>query len=107
MQQTLKIDSNSVGAAPLTMELYSEQNMPPETITELENNFKKALPLEKDNRILIIGGRCGATAEVLAPYCKQIDIVEEEPYLEVLQARFVDKRNVDYRFNREGVVGND
>ena len=66
---------------------------------KLTDILKKSLPLEKNNRVLIIGGRCGATAEILAPFCRQIDIVEEDPYLSNLNVRLIEKKDISYRFN--------
>jgi hypothetical protein len=50
--------------------------------------------------VLIIGGKCGLTAELLIPFCKRIDIVEEEPFTELLKQRFIQKRDVKYTFNK-------
>jgi hypothetical protein len=44
----------------------------------LKNSLTKNLEEGQDNKILILGGRCGLTAEILLPYCSQIDIVEEK-----------------------------
>ena len=56
-------------------ELFSEQTMDGPSKDNLTKYLKKALPHEKDNNVLIVGGRCGLTADVLAPFCKQIDVV--------------------------------
>ena len=56
------------------------------------------LPQKTSNTVLIIGGKCGLTTELLIPFCNKIDIVEEEPYLNLLKERFVNQRDVKYTF---------
>jgi hypothetical protein len=63
------------------------------------------LPQKKENSVLIIGGKCGLTTELLIPFCTRIDVVEEEPYLSLLRERFVNNRDVKYTFTKEGDLG--
>lgn len=39
------------------------------------------------------------------PYCEVLDLVEEEPYAELLEARFVKGKEVEYTFGKEGFIG--
>jgi len=45
----------------------------------------KHLEGENNIKILIVGGRCGLTTEILLPICSQIDVVEQEPYFNLLE----------------------
>ena len=54
--------------------------------------------------MLIIGGKVGITALLLLPYSSRIDMVVEPQYMPILQA-LISKRNVNYTFYREGILG--
>ena len=56
-------------------------------------------------RVLVLGGRCGLVAEMLLPFSRQVDIVEQEPFAQLLEERFLKKNQVDYFFGKEGNIG--
>lgn len=52
---------------PLAIDLYSEQNIDCSVRKQLSTHLTSTLPAGKSS-ILIVGGRCGLTAEIFLPY---------------------------------------
>jgi hypothetical protein len=60
--------------------LYSEHKLNKDVVDTLEAKLSLILPHKSENSVLIIGAKCGLTAELLLPFCSRIDLVEEETY---------------------------
>jgi hypothetical protein len=99
------LPSLPAGSDPLSQDLYSEQHADQELKTQLQTLLLSQLPTDRKITTLIVGGRCGFTAELLAQVSEKIDVVEQEPYFSLLKERLVGGREVDYFFGREGEVG--
>ena len=84
MSEPYVIAPAPAGSSDLLSELHSEFKLNKDIVDSLEAKLSLILPQKKENSVLIIGGKCGLTAELLLPFCTRIDIVEEEPYLSLL-----------------------
>jgi hypothetical protein len=77
MQQDIYIlPQQPAGEDDLAMELYSEHYIDPHVKAHLSKLLLSALQEGKSIKMLILGAKCGLTAELFLPYCTHLDIVE-------------------------------
>lgn len=105
MSEPFVLPPVSAGVSELISELHSEFKLNKDVVDTLEAKLSLILPQKKENTVLIIGGKCGLTAELLIPFCRRIDIVEEEPFVDLLKQRFINHKDVKYTFSKEGDLG--
>ena len=84
----IHIPTEPAGIDEISIELFSEQTLNADIKASLGNHLISRLPKAHGNRVLIIGGNAGKTAELLIPYCDRIDIVVEKAYLPILEALY-------------------
>lgn len=102
---TYTLPSLPAASDPLSAELYNQQHIDKDVRRILSNHLTVHLKQIGNARVLVLGGRCGLVVEMLLPFSKQIDIVEQEPFAQLLEERFIKKNEVDYFFGKEGNIG--
>jgi hypothetical protein len=93
------------GSDPLAIEIHNEHRIDPSVRSLLTTHLTAHLDANRKISILVLGGRCGLVAEILLPFSAQLDIVEEEPFAKLLEWRFVEGKEVEYFFGKEGFIG--
>lgn len=62
---------------PLAAELYNQQHIDKDVRKILSNHLTAHLKAVENARVLVLGGRSGLVVEMLLPFSRQIDIVEQ------------------------------
>lgn len=102
---TFFLPSRPAASDPLAAELYNQQHIDKDVRRILASHLSAHLKTVENARVLLLGGRGGLVAEMLLPLSRQIDIVEQEPFAQLLEERFLRGNSVDYFFGREGHIG--
>jgi len=74
-QDRYVLPARPAGSDELAMELYSEQHIDPHVKAQLEKYLLSAAQ-GTNIKMLILGAKCGLTAELLLPLCSHLDLVE-------------------------------
>lgn len=93
------------GSDLLSLQLYNEHRIDPAVRNQLVTHLTQQLDSNKKVTALVLGARCGMVTEILLPFCSHIDVVEEEKFARVLEWRFVEGKEIDYFFGKEGFIG--
>jgi hypothetical protein len=75
-QDTYVLPQKPAGEDDLAMELYSEHHIDPHVKAHLSKLLLSAVQEGKPVKMLILGAKCGFTAELFLPYCSHLDLVE-------------------------------
>lgn len=102
---TFFLPSRPAASDPLAAELYNQQHIDKDVRRILGSHLTAHLKTAENAKVLLLGGRCGLVAEMLLPLSRQIDIVEQEPFAQLLEERFLKGSSVDYFFGKEGLIG--
>ncbi len=75
-QDRYVLPSNPAGSDDLAMELYSEHHIDTNVKAQLSKTLLSVVKEGTQIKMLILGAKCGLTAELFLPYCSHLDLVE-------------------------------
>lgn len=83
-QDTYVLPQRPAGEDDLAMELYSEHHIDHNVKAHLSKLLLSVVQEGKPIKMLVLGAKCGLTAELFLPYCSHLDLVELEPFKSIL-----------------------
>ena len=77
MQQDIYVlPTKPAGSDDLAMELYSEHHIDQHVKAQLSKSLLSVVKEGTEIKMLILGAKCGLTAELFLPFCSHLDLVE-------------------------------